>query len=179
MTQVRFSPCLVLLLLFLPGHALKAQVALPPDGEGVSVAVLFEIQPGPILSTPAPLPVPVLPGSTVRFTAGGLPSDQIRDIAWSKNAVELGAHGNELTLVGVKESDTGRYVLTVTTVGGDVLNAARVLHVFPFPPQRLLNLSTRALVSAAGPTMIAGFVVDAGPGDAASSKQLLIRAVGP
>jgi hypothetical protein len=68
---------------------------------------------------------------------------------------------------------------TITTVDGDVVLTSRVLYVSAFPRQRLLNLSTRALLSSDGATVIAGFVVDAGPGDAASAKLLLIRAVGP
>ena len=159
--------------------ALWAQTPLPPDGAGVEVVVQLEVEPGPILSVPPPLPVPVLPGSTVRLTLHGLSATQISDISWSKNLVPLDEHGNDLVLRGAESADTGQYLATVTTVGGDVALASRVLHVSAFPRQRLLNLSTRASVAAAGATVIAGFVVDSGPGDAGSSKLLLIRAVGP
>lgn len=161
------------------GRDLRAQLAVPSDGEGIEVTVQLEAQTGPTLSVPPPLPVPVLPQTKVRFTLHGLSANQISDASWSKNAVSLNVHGRELVIDGVSDSDTGQYMATITTVDGDVVLTSRVLHVSAFPRQRLLNLSTRAAVSADGATVIAGLVVDTGPGDAASTKLLLIRAVGP
>ena len=172
-------PRFIALALWLPTFPEVRAQALPPAGAGVDLTVQMEVQPGPILSTPPPLPVPVLPGSRVRFTLTGLAPSQIRDTSWSKDAVNLNLYGNELQLNGVSENDTGRYLATVTTLDGEVITTARVLHVAAFPRQRLLNISTRARISSDGPTVIAGFVVDAGPRDASSSKRLLIRAVGP
>jgi len=179
--MLRFPPFLLSLIpsVLLCERPVRAQPALAPDGNGVGVNILLQLNPGPILSPPPLLPVPVLPGSAVRFFLEGVPLVQIRDTIWSRNEVVLNPHSNELTLPSVNVSDTGRYTATVTTLAGDQIVSSRVLHVSEFPRQRLLNLSTRAVVSSLGPTMIAGFVVDMGPGDAGSSKQLLIRAVGP
>lgn len=170
---------LALSLLLVYGRDLRAQLPVPPDGDGIEVTVQLEAQTGPILSVPPALPVPVLPRTKVRFTLHGLSASQMSDVSWSKNAVPLNVHGSELVLNGVNDSDTGQYVATITTVDGDVVLTSRVLHVSAFPRQRLLNLSTRASLASDGATVIAGLVVDTGPGDAASSKLLLIRAVGP
>jgi hypothetical protein len=169
----------IVLYLFL--HVLPASEAhtLPPDGEGVEVVVPLKIKLGQILSVPPSLPVPVLPGTKVRLTLEGLSDLQVSDITWAKNLVALSSHAHELVLDEVTEADTGEYKATVSTSQGDVALAYRVLHVSPFPRQRLLNISTRTSVSADAPIVIAGFVVDAGPGDPLSSKQLLIRTVGP
>ena len=179
MIKVQLSRVLAIVLMFIHARALNAQPSLPSEGAGVLVSYPFEVEFGPILSRPPPLPIPVLPGSTVRFTIKGISADQISGIVWAKNLVALDERRGELLLADVKASDTGLYMATVTTVNGDVGRATRVLHVSDFPRQRLLNLSTRALISTGGPTVISGFVVDTGPGDSASSKQLLIRAVGP
>lgn len=165
--------------LFAAPASLLALTSLAPDAAGVEIAAQFDIQSGPVLTAPPLLPVPVLPGSTVRLTVHNLSPNQISDVSWSKNAVSLGEHGNELVLRGVGATDTGQYLATVTMIDGEVVLSSRVLHVSAFPRQRLLNLSTRASVPFAGSTVIAGFVVDAGPGDSSSSKLLLIRAVGP
>ena len=166
-----------LLLLFT--RTLLAQASLPPDGDGVQVTMQLEVATGPILSRPPALPVPVLPGSEFRFTLHGIAGDQIADVSWSKNLTPLNTHERALSLSHVSSTDTGQYTATVTTVQGDVARASRVLHVASFPRQRLLNLSTRAAVTSSGATVFAGFVVDVGPGDSTSSKQLLIRGVGP
>jgi hypothetical protein len=179
MIKVQLSGVIAIVLLFIQAPVLNAQPSLPDEGKGVTVSFPFEIQLGPILSQPPPLPIPALPGSTVRFTLSGISADQISFIEWSKNLAPLDEHGSELVLTGVKESDNGQYIATVMTVNGDVGRATRVLHVSDFPRQRLLNLSTRASISASGPTVISGFVIDTGPGDPASAKQVLIRAVGP
>jgi hypothetical protein len=168
--------CLALLLVF--PRNLRAQVLLPRDGDGVEVDVQLEVALGPTLSIPPPLPIPVLPGSRVRFRLNGLSNFSTREISWTKDGVSLG-NTNELVIGSVRESDTGPYLATVTTTTGDVIVVSRVLHVSAFPRQRLLNLSTRARVSFVGQPVIAGFVVYLGPGDASSSKLLLIRAVGP
>ncbi|MEO6004336.1 MAG: hypothetical protein ABIZ04_19505 [Opitutus sp.] len=179
MSTARPLRAITLSLLFLATRALYAQVPLPLDGEGVQVTTQLEVATGPILSRPPALPVPVLPGSDFRFTLHGIASNEIADVSWSKNLVPLNLHGRELSLPHVSSADTGQYIATVTTIQGDVALASRVLHVSAFPRQRLLNLSTRAAVTSSGATVFAGFVVDVGPGDATSSKQLLIRAVGP
>jgi hypothetical protein len=167
--------CLAVLL-FSPGN-IGAQV-LPADGSGVEVTVPVHVELGPILSIPPPLPVPVLPGTKVHFTLSGLSVIVPTEIAWTRNGILVGSSLDlELAFAGI--SDTGQYIATVTTNHGDVITGSRVLHVAEFPRQRLMNMSTRTRVSAGRPPVIAGFVVDGGPGDALSSKLLLIRAVGP
>lgn len=179
MTTVRQFPALALSLLLFASRVSRADTTLPPDGAAVEVTVQMEVQTGPVLSLPPPLPVPVLPGSKVRLAVHGLAANEIRDVSWAKNSVNLDVHGSELALERVGTSDTGQYLATVTTTAGDVILSSRVLHVAAFLRQRLLNLSTRAAVTAEGSIVIAGFVVDPGPGDPGSAKSLLIRAVGP
>jgi hypothetical protein len=167
--------CLALLLLSSGNGA--AQI-LPADGAGVEVTVPIDVELGPILSIPPPLPVPVLPGTKVHFKLNGLSVIVPTEFAWTRNGVLVGS-SRDLEIVFAGINDTGQYIATVTTRQGDVITGSRVLHVAEFPRQRLMNMSTRARVSAGRPPVIAGFVVDAGPGDALSSKLLLIRAVGP
>src|SRR4051794_29247059 len=107
MKFVRLSRFVALALLLPTFSVVRAQ-SLPPAGVGVDVTLQLEVQPGPVLSTPPPLPMPVLPGSRVRFTLTGLAPSQIRDTSWSKDAVNLDRHGSDLQLNGVSTSDTGR-----------------------------------------------------------------------
>ena len=151
---------------------------LPPSGNALQLpeigetAVTLDISNGIRAVPPSRLTVPV--GETLLITG---PRFGNRSVQWLKDGRPLvGATGNLLAIHGVSSSDAGIYQL----VGSDptVTSApSQFLILGVGPTDRLVNLSTRAVLAAgAGQNLTSGFVVTAG---ASQSKKLVLRAVGP
>ena len=116
--------------------------------------------------------VTVPAGESLRVTAprGG---DDVRYL-WTKNGRALaGATTNVLTINPVAAGDSGTYLCAYAT-DTTALGSSQALVLGVGPTDRLLNLSARATVGGANPTLIAGFVVSG-----ARDKKLILRAIGP
>ncbi len=115
--------------------------------------------------------VPV--GETLRLTG---PASGGRPVQWLKNGRAIaGATTNPLVLSFVTSADAGTYGMTIVDpLALAVPSQTLVLGVGP--TDRLLNLSTRAVIGAAADQgLVSGFVVAAN----SSGKKLILRAVGP
>ena len=120
---------------------------------------------------PSRVTVPV--GETLRLTG---PASGSRPVQWLKNGRGIpGATTNPLVIPFVTSADAGTYsVILVDPLLLPVPSQSLILGVGP--TDRLLNLSTRAIVGAgADQGLVSGFVVAAN----SSGKKLILRAVGP
>lgn len=194
-------PLLVLLALVLPG---QAQVSAPPSSppptvvplpaldpfnpppqdfpgwpqpvgtRQISTAVtLRRVQGSYIMPAETPVVLNLLPGSELKLTP-----DDANDVAdapaayvWKKDSTTLSQTSRTLVLASVSAADSGAYAVPgFETVTVRVEEPNR---------QRLLNLSTRATISAQQPFFITGFVVSSDPAASAQPKSVLLRVVGP
>jgi hypothetical protein len=157
------------------------------DAEG-SVSIVDGI---PAASAPAiaggPQSQTVNTGSTVVFNAAAT-GRPVPLYQWAHNGVPLsdgdgiiGSTGAEVVLSAVSGSNAGTYTYTATNASGSATSAAATLTVISTSdPGRIINLSTRALITDSpvdgedDEVLIAGFVIG-GTG----SKTLIARGVGP
>lgn len=128
------------------------------------------------ISPPPPINVP----PWVRLTiATGYDEAAIQSVKWTKDGVVLSSTSNTLFIANAAPSDSG-YYRALVTIGGTVKPTDnRLIRVSSPPNQQLLNLSSRATITPASPTLIGGFVVAPGPRPLSERKFLLLRAVGP
>ncbi len=120
-----------------------------------------------------PSRVTVPAGETLRLTG---PASGGRPVQWLKNGRGIpGASKNPLVIPFITSADAGTYtVILVDPLLLPVPSQSLILGVGP--TDRLLNLSTRAIVGAAADQgLVSGFVVTAN----SSGKKLILRAVGP
>jgi hypothetical protein len=96
-------------------------------------------------------------------------------LQWRKNGRAIaGATDTRLTFASVQSSDAGTYdaIYTDPVMAG---RGTQALVLGVGPTDRLLNLSTRAVIGGSGDsTLVSGFVVAGAQG-----KKLILRAVGP
>jgi hypothetical protein len=119
-----------------------------------------------------PSRVTVPAGEVLRVTAPRL-GDDVQYI-WTKNGRAIsGTSGNVLTINHVTSNDAGTYVCQFSTPA-TMPGSSQALILGVGPTDRLVNLSTRATVGGANPTLVSGFVVSG-----ARDKKLIVRAVGP
>ena len=120
---------------------------------------------------PSRVTVPV--GETLRLTG---PASGGRPLQWLKNGRGIpGATNNPLVIPFVTSADAGTYNVTVVDpLALPVPSQSLVLGVGP--TDRLVNLSTRAIIGAAADQgFVSGFVVTA----TGSGKKIILRAIGP
>lgn len=157
--------------------AAVAAVGVPQHAEitltlGHYDGIFFIRQPDP------PPPLTVLPGSSLKLVTG-YDNKDVTSVDWFKNDTKIAAGVSALELTSVKAEDSGVYIAVVHRASGDLYTNPGTIRVCAAPKVPLLNLSSRATLSPANPTLIAGFVVAPSPGQLKESKYLLLRAVGP
>jgi hypothetical protein len=140
-----------------------------PGGEtSVQLDVGFGIRAVP------PSRVTVPSGETLRVTAPDMGSGI--NYIWTKNGQAIsGASGRVLMLNHVVSSDAGTYACLFSTPA-TLPQPSQTLVLGVGPTNRLLNLSTRAIVGpGADQGLVSGFVVEA----TGQGKKLIVRAIGP
>ncbi|MDB6170402.1 MAG: peptidase and in kexin sedolisin [Verrucomicrobia bacterium] len=100
---------------------------------------------------------------------------------WLKNGVAIaGATNSNLTLNNAQISDSGSYVVRVTSsTGATAVSSAATLTIAAIvaAPGHLINLSVRTAAGTGDSTLIVGVVI--GGAGTSGNKPLLIRAAGP
>lgn len=134
--------------------------------------IVFIRQPDP------PPPVTLLPGSDLKLVTG-YDNKDVTSVDWFKDDTQIASGVSALELESVKAEDSGVYVAVIHRASGDLSTNPGTIRVCASPKVPLLNLSSRAFISPANPTLIAGFVVAPSLGKLKESKYLLLRAVGP
>lgn len=116
-------------------------------------------------------------GRSVAFSASatGVPTPTYQ---WKRNGVAISGATDPILLVsGTTSANAGSYVCVATNASGTVSTPAVTLTVVSSgTPGYLTNLSARGFVGTGGGILIGGLGV---VGNGSSSKQLLIRAIGP
>jgi sugar lactone lactonase YvrE len=141
---------------------------------GLNSAPFFTVQ--PVSDT-------VTAGASVTLAAGTAGEEPL-SFQWNFNGSAIsGATLPTYTITSVQQSNAGTYTLTITNAEGSATSSAATLTVNaastptnPAAQGRLVNISCRASVQTGSGITIAGFVI-AGP--AGSTKEVLIRGVGP
>jgi hypothetical protein len=132
-----------------------------------------------LAAIPPPPPVNLVPGTTLKLSVGYSGSDLV-SVNWIKNNQPLGVTAPELVMPKVTESDSGYYQAIIhRTANGDLMSDTATIRVVVAPRQTLLNLSMRATIGPANPTVICGFVIAPSPVALNERKTLLVRAIGP
>ncbi|MBL9210045.1 MAG: hypothetical protein JNL92_06230 [Opitutaceae bacterium] len=164
------SFALLTLVTLTPGFV-RAQPVTPPAAAAAGETTLqLDVGFGVRAVPAARVTVPA--GETLRLVA----PDLGRDIAyiWTRNGRAIpGATERTLVLPRVASSDAGTYACLFSTPA-TLPQTSQQLVLGVGPTDRLLNLSTRGLVTA-DQSLIAGFAVSA----TGQGKKLILRAVGP
>lgn len=156
-----------------------------PVGKHLNVTTQIELRrvTGVYDAPPPPAIVTVPPSTKVTFS---LPftADEIRSVTWFKDGEPLEHTDPTLVIDAAGSTDEGVYTAVVEKTTKDLVvygNATEKIHlqVGVAKPRTLAALSTRATLSQANPTLIAGFVLDGGTAAARGTKAVLIRGVGP
>ncbi|WP_221030677.1 endo-1,4-beta-xylanase [Actomonas aquatica] len=158
------------------GNVLQTFTLTAGQEATVDVVIASDTAPAQLSFVLHPTGTTVPSGSTVRFTAEAT-GPEPHTIAWFKEGGAQVGTGNDLVLSNVSGSDEGRYY-AVATAGGTTVESrrARIGVRGPNAPRSelLANISTRARVQTGLGFMVAGFVVEG-----STSKEVVIRAVGP
>ena len=146
----------------------QAEFPAPRGETSVTLDVGFGIRAVPA----SRLTVPV--GEQLRIVAPNL--GEGLSYLWTKDGRAIaGTSGNMLVLPSVAATDAGTYACSFSTPTTPP-KPSQALILGVGPTDRLLNLSTRAFLSAGSDqSLVSGFVVAAG----AQPKKLILRAVGP
>lgn len=97
-------------------------------------------------------------------------------VTWYKDGKPLSYTGAVLDIPTVSVADSGGYSANVRDAAGTTTKGSDTANVLVTDKgAALINLSTRARLNAAQPTLLTGFVVQPGPAKAL----LLVRAIGP
>ncbi|MDB6169311.1 MAG: hypothetical protein JWM88_2175 [Verrucomicrobia bacterium] len=127
-----------------------------------------------------PSAIDVVPGTHLTFSVRGGIGLTIQSVVWYRNGVRLDVPGPTLEVSSATREDSGYYTAAIATFPASSLYAEKVLvRVEQSWRQRMVNLSSRARISAAQPFFIGGFVVSGQAGSTREKKFLLVRAVGP
>jgi hypothetical protein len=177
------------------GPASSKDTAVPNTAAAANETAIIPAPGGPrqvstqvILATTAgisELPIPnasidVLPGTNLTFSVRSGLGLTIQSVTWYRNGARLNAPGPVLEVTAARREDSGYYTAAITTFPASSLHAEQVLvRVEENRRQRMVNLSTRAKISATQPFFITGFVVSSSAGSTREKKFLLVRAVGP
>jgi hypothetical protein len=166
----RMKTSRVLLLLAL----LSASLAFgqtTPSGIAGETSVSLDVGFGVRAVAPSRVSVPT--GELLRISAPRLSGDV--QYIWLKNGRAIpGETASTLVLNHVVSTDAGTYMCIFSTPN-TTPGASQALILGVGPTDRLLNLSTRAVVGGANAPLISGFVVGGG----AREKMLIVRAIGP
>ena len=155
-----------------------------PVGEP-NVATQIVLRPVTGVYAPAPAPALIAVPAGAKVTISTFASDDaITGVIWFKDGERLPTTAKTLVLDKATTAHSGVYTAQLQReVEPTVLYASATerirLDVGASKPQKLVNISTRATIDAAQPTLIVGFVVDANPANPRGTSHLLIRAVGP
>lgn len=174
---MKFTSSLLLVLPLLGVPAFAQSAGGPPapvsqvqNETNISLDVGFGIRAVP----PSRVSVPV--GEKLRLTAPRV-GDGVNYI-WTKNgrAITGAPDSNVLTIAHVLTSDAGTYQCMFSTPE-TLPQPSQAVILGVGPTDRLLNLSTRAVIGPGGDqALTTGFVVAAA---ATSGKKLILRAIGP
>ncbi len=162
-----------------------AAAVVVPVGWPQTVVTSITLGQTPILETFAPVPfslpapVNITPASTVRLSSP-FPAGEIVSAEWHKDSSTLPVSTPVLDIATATPEDSGRYFVVLKRSNNETWTSDPVtIRVVAPVRQQLLNLSSRATISPANPTLISGFVVASAAGKLNETKTFLIRAVGP
>ncbi len=116
--------------------------------------------------------------STLKVVTG-YDATKITAIQWFKDNKQLASQNTTYEVVGATDADSGVYYAKFTADGMSQISNQATIRVVQPVRRQLLDLSSRATISASNPTLIGGFVVAPSPGQLNETKYVLIRAVGP
>ena len=132
----------------------------------------------PILPIAPDPPVDVGVYATLMVVTG-YDETKITAMQWFKDDKQLAGQNTTYEVVGTTEADSGVYYAKFTAEGVTQISHSATIRVVAPVRRQLLNLSARATISAASPTLIGGLVIAPSPGQLNETKYVLIRAVGP
>jgi hypothetical protein len=159
----------LLLLALLTASIGFAQTA--PGGIAGETAVTLDVGFG--IRAVAPSRVSVPTGELLRITAPRISGDV--QYIWLKNGRAIpGETAGTLVINHVVSTDAGNY-MCIFSAPNTTPGSSQALILGVGPTDRLLNLSTRAIVGGPNPPLLSGFVVGGG----AREKKLIVRAIGP
>ncbi|MDB6167964.1 MAG: hypothetical protein JWM88_828 [Verrucomicrobia bacterium] len=160
---------------------LVGQITVSSTPRKVSTAIVLGENPQIISEFPSPSarePVNVSIGTSVSMSIPYAPA-LIRQIKWTKDSQAVSTSPT-FEIPDAKASDGGFYNAFVTLVdGANPWMDAVQLRVGTQRGAAMLNISTRATISAGQPFFITGFVIETASGTKREGKTVLIRAIGP
>ena len=137
-------------------------------------------QSDPAANTIPLAPIAISPGTTLTLRADPTVwPDGITDVVWLKDGEEISTDAAEWVIASAAPANTGIYRATFMADGVAAGTVPAEIIVQPGNNHPLVNLSTRATITADAPSITSGFVVPESLPGQLSSKTFLIRGIGP